>query len=167
MDKILIKKAVTNNAPVMADILTEATAYKQTRKDNAWGSGAYTVEEVMPRINAGTTYIVYIDNIAIGTFMLIWEDKLVWGEQEPVAGYIHQLAVKNGFHGKNIGAEMINWADSEVKRINRKFLRLDVPPQNQGLRRYYESLRFVHVRDQEVKTPHATYMASLYERPAH
>lgn len=102
------------------------------------------------------------DDKAVGTVALGWEDESSWGSQDPDAGYIHRLAIKDGYQGQGIGEQMIDWANNQLKQNNRQFLRLDCAINNKALCTYYEKQGFVRVAEKEYSP---TYTAALYERP--
>jgi ribosomal protein S18 acetylase RimI-like enzyme len=160
-----IRKSELDDAKALAEILTQAMKYKLSLGDKAGGTEPYTEQEVQDRISKGDTYTVWFDDKVAGTLMLVWEDKMMWGEQPPVAAYVHQLAIKDGYRGHRIGEQLLDWASKQTAEKGRKLLRIDFPPQNTGLKRYYEKLGFKFVMDREIQAPHATYTAALYERP--
>lgn len=167
MDDVLtVKLAGTEDAEALAEILTSGVNNKVAHGDMAWGTEPYTAEELRERVAKGRTYIAKLGDEPVGTFALLWEDERVWGEQPPVAGYLHQLAVKDGYRGMHLGRRLLDWAGHYVAQSGRQLLRIDFPPDNVGLKTYYEKLGFKWIKDSEVSTPHTTYSAALYERPA-
>lgn len=169
MDRLTITKATAADIPFIAAILTDAVRYKLDHHDTAWGSKAFSDEEVRGMVMAGLTYIMHLDGEPVGTVRLQWEDKLYWGEQPPDAGYIHLLAVKAGMHGRELGGHIIEWAIAEVGKNNRRFLRLDCRPDNKKLREYYEKHGFRLKRKQRIDNDESDvhYTAALYERKTH
>lgn len=163
--EMIINRAELADVPEITQILTRAVRYKQEHGDKAWGSKEYTPKEVEDRVEAGNTYVAQTGGERVGTFMLIWEDGMMWGEQPPNAGYIHQLATRDGYRGQGFGEKMINWAAQEVAKKSRQWLRLDCSPDNADLCAYYEELGFKRVGVREIHAPTHTYMAALYERP--
>ena len=115
------------------------------------GSGPWGQEfpEVPSRISRGEVYLALRDDDAVGTFQLTWNDPIIWGADglDGQAGYVHRLAVLPPRSGRGLGAAMIDEAARLTRRHGRTLLRLDVDDGNPGLRRYYERLGFVHVRD--------------------
>lgn len=162
---LIVKKSKRDDAGQLAEILTEARLYKTAHGDNAWGSKPVGAEEMEARIAKGNTYSARIGDKIVGTILLLWEDKLTWGEQPAVAGYAHQLAVKNGYRGQNLGAQILDWASKKTEVNRRSFLRIDFPPDNEGLKRYYTALGFTFVEKRLVETSRSTYTAGLYQRP--
>jgi ribosomal protein S18 acetylase RimI-like enzyme len=163
--RLLIQQAQPEDAEALAGILTSAMRYKIAHGDMAWGSKPYTAEEVDERIEEGNTYVARLGNILVGTLMLLWEDKMMWGEQQPIAAYVHQLAVKDGYRGMDLGKQLLDWASLQATNKGRELLRIDLSPENDGLKTYYEGLGFKWVENREIHAPRATYTAALYERP--
>ncbi len=163
--RLSVQRAQIEDAPALAAILTQAMQHKISHGDNAWGSEPYTPEELMSRIEKGNTYVAQLGDDVVGTLLLLWEDEMMWGEQPPVAAYVHQLAVKDGYRGMNLGGQLLDWAGQQAANKGRDLLRIDFPPENDGLRAYYEGLGFTFVENREIHAPHATYMAALYEKP--
>jgi ribosomal protein S18 acetylase RimI-like enzyme len=161
---ISVEVARPVDAEAVAAILTSSLEHKVAHGDMAWGTEPYTVDELQERIAKGNTYIARVGGVPVGTLLLIWEDELVWGEQPPIAAYVHSLAVKDGYRGMDLGKQLIDWADQRAASEGRELLRIDFPPENDGLRAYYEKLGFTWVQDKQVTTPHKTYTATLYER---
>ena len=160
-----IKKATTDEADQLANILAQAAQLKVALGDDAWATRDFTLELLREWIGEDDTYTVRRDGSIVATFALTWEDA-VWGEQLPIAGYIHKLAVSDSARGNGIGEKILDWASAYVAENSREFLRLDFPRQNQGLKNYYEKQGFVWVRDTKVQRPGKVYLVHLYERPA-
>lgn len=164
MDKLSVNPAKQEEAPLIADILTEATKYKVELGDQAWGNEGWTAQEVTDYMKESTAYIVKKDGEVIGTVFMQWDDQLNWGEQPPVAGYMHRLAIKDDFRGQGIGQLIIDWCEDQVGKQDRTLLRLDCDARNAELCGYYESLGFKKVGQNEV-LEYGDYVAALYERP--
>lgn len=165
-----------NHAVLLAQILSEAARHKgEAHNDDSWksqktGKYDYTSEDAMNYIQRGDTYLAYLDNQAVGTIALQRDDTSVWGPRLPnEAAYIHRLATRDSYHGQNLGADIIKWAEAEAKLRGCQFLRLDVPASNNGLRKYYEDLGFSYKGLSAIplrlkSKPDLAYRAALYER---
>lgn len=164
-DAITVEVARSEDAEVLAEILSSGVKNKLAHGDGSWGTEPYTAEELRERIKKGHTYIAKAGGEPVGTLLLIWEDELMWGDQPPVAAYVHQLAVKDGYRGKDLGKQLLDWASQQASNNGRDLLRVDFSAENEGLKSYYEDLGFSWVQDREVNAPHETYVAALYERP--
>lgn len=163
--KLSVTAATPQDAEAIAAILTSALQQKLAHGDMAWGDEPYTTKEVLHRIAQGNTFICWINETPAGTLILDTADTLVWGEQPSNAVYVHQLAVHSDHSGNNLGSRLLDWASREATNRAKDFVRLDVPAENSGLRRYYESFGFTHVTTKEIKTPNTAYRAALYEKP--
>jgi ribosomal protein S18 acetylase RimI-like enzyme len=158
-----ITQALETDIPALVDILTQATAYKVQHDDMAWGTGAYTDKEVLAGMAKHPVYIARLNGEPVGTFKLQSDDDIVWADRTAQAGYIHQLAIKSGFHGQDLGQKLLEWAAVECKRQGKQFLRLDCPDSNQKLCQYYEKQGFVQVGIKSIPG-FKDYTAALYEK---
>ena len=72
--------------------------------------------------------------------------------------------------GRGLGVRLLGWADEQVQARGRSQLRLDVVSDNAPLRRYYQAVGFVHVRDVSGEWTardgrRHNWCTSLYRRP--
>jgi ribosomal protein S18 acetylase RimI-like enzyme len=138
-------------------VLSEAAAWLRSRGIEQWPH-PFPAEWVAPSIERGETYLVRENGAVAGTITLRWEDPAFWGEQPPVAGYVHGIAVRRDFAG--LGPELLKWAAQRVREADRELLRLDCRTDNAELRGYYERHGFRHRGDTTVDD----FRTSLYER---
>jgi ribosomal protein S18 acetylase RimI-like enzyme len=110
-------------------------------------------------------YIIEQDDMPVATMSLSWQDEKYWGTQDPIAGYVHRVAVRNGFHGLGLGSFSIDWCATQVSARNRRYLRLDCDHRNKMLSAYFEALGFTLVATKPMPEL-GDYVASLYERLA-
>jgi ribosomal protein S18 acetylase RimI-like enzyme len=162
MQSLQIIPATKADIPELVSLLTAAVGYKVQHADMAWGTGAYTETEVTQLLEAGSLYTARIDDEVVATLVLQWEDEM-WEPQAAQAGYVHRLAVKQGFHGQNLGQQLLDWAASETTKRGRHYLRLDCPAANTKLCAYYESCGFTKVGTKPDPI-HEDYTPALYER---
>ena len=157
-----IELARVQDADAIAAVRTEAAKWLvDHQKPNDWPV-PFPVGLVLGDINRRILHVVRVtdsDRLA-GTITLDWSDVENWGVQAPDAGYVHGLAVSPELRGRQIGKEMLDWADRQVRRRGRRYLRLDCMVENFELRHYYELLGFVF-RGNGLS---ATNKAALYER---
>lgn len=164
MNRLEFIGAQESDIPAVEDILNDATQYKVKHGDVAWGTEGWTDEEVRESMSESSVYLIRQGKEIVGTVSLQWEDERNWGIQPPVAGYMHRLAIKEGFHNLGLGAQAIDWALSQVAKKGRQYLRLDCEAKNAELCGYYEAQGFTHVGTRPVPE-YGTYVAALYERP--
>jgi GNAT superfamily N-acetyltransferase len=154
-----VTRAKADELDEVVVVMSEAAAWLRSRGIEQWPS-PYPAAWVAPSIERGETYLARLNGAVAGTITLRWADPAFWGEQPPVAGYVHGIAVRRGFAG--LGSELLEWADEQVRLAGRDVLRLDCRTDNERLRRYYEERGFEHRGDATV----AEFRTSLYERPS-
>jgi hypothetical protein len=121
-------------------VLSESARWLRSRGIEQWPD-PFPADRVEPSIARGETYLVRVGGAVAGTITLRWADAAFWGEQPPVAGYVHAVAVRREYAG--LGPK-----------------RLDCLSSNSALRAYYERHGFVHRGDTDVDD----FRTSLYER---
>lgn len=166
--QLTIIKATEAHAEDLHALFTAANAYKVNHGDTSWEPG-FSKRGVDWMIGLGTTYVALTKDAAsgdqemVGTVDLKWEDEEGWDELERNdAGYIGRLAVKDTAHGQNIGGQLIDWAEDQVRQNERQHLRLDCVANNKSLCGYYEKQGFTLVRTKQF-TVHDTPTA-LFQR---
>lgn len=164
MTNFQVQAARADDAVAIATILTDATKHKLERGDGAWGSDPWSEDEVKAEMARKPIYVAKLGDEVVGTVSLTWEDHRVWGNQPPVAGYIHRLAVKQGFHGQNLGKRIIDWALATAAQNKKEFLRLDCASENTNLCKYYEGLGFKLVATKQIPSDDGNYIAALYQK---
>lgn len=129
----------------------------------SWGEGEYTNEEIRRMIDSDHFFVATLNNEPVGGLLLLWNDDIVWDNPKPNAGYIHQLAIKDNFHGQDLGTRLIDWAAEEALRNHKEFIRLDCSDKNKKLCAYYERQGFAQVGIKSIPA-YNNYTAALYER---
>ena len=165
MESLSFTIAERSDIPILSDVLREATQHKIRHEDHVWGPNGWTDEEIQDTLSESSVYIIRKYNEVVGSVSLQWEDERSWGAQPPIAGYMHRLAIKNGYHDQGLGEIIINWAATQVAQNGKDVLRLDCEEGNVGLCAYYEKLGFVKVGSRPVPE-YGDYVAALYEKPA-
>lgn len=142
-------------------ILDDATRWLLAKGiTTVWVPGQFSRETFLDQISKGEVYLAIVDRKPVGTFILQWSDPFFWGEQPPVAGYVHKFAVRPEYSGRGIGLAMLSWAENRARQAGKTLLRLNCMADDRKIRDYYEHARFIHKGD--VAKPKAT--ASLYEK---
>ena len=157
-----VRRCQTDDVSAVATLLDEATVWVGERGYEQWPL-PFPRNEIEAAIERAEVYVAELDGDVVATVTLLWDDELHWGEQPPDAAYVHRLAVSRACAGRQIGREIVEWADLTAAANGRSFLRLDCMRANPGIRRYYEQLGFEHRRDEVV----AGRDLSFYERRVH
>ena len=159
--EIAVRTAQDGDTAVLVRIMDDATRYKVERADVAWGREPDSTARVSAAIARGEMYLVSWAGEDVATASLQWDDAHYWGAQPPVAGYLHGLAVRSGFHGMGLGGRIIDWALQQVAARDRRWLRLDCAAGNRGLCSYYEQQGFARAGERVFPSGH---VAALYQR---
>jgi ribosomal protein S18 acetylase RimI-like enzyme len=125
----------------IVDVLSEAARWLLARGIRQWPD-PFPRDRVEALAERGDFYVGECEGQLVATIALLWDDPTFWGEQPPVAGYVHALAVRRAWAGRGIGERLLAWADEQIVRAGRELLRLDCVADNRDLRRYYERLGF-------------------------
>ncbi|WP_434112048.1 GNAT family N-acetyltransferase [Paraburkholderia caffeinilytica] len=168
MTKRIIRRAGESDVPALTQIRNDAHAMKVAHGDYVWGKegDGFSEKWVRNNVSQRDVYVVELDGTSVGTFLLDLDDEKHWGPQEPIAGYVHGLCVRNGFNGRGLGSFMLDWCAIKVSGLNRRFVRLDCPVHNAKLCAYYESLGFIRAGLYPEPEP-GGYVWSLYEKLVH
>ncbi|CAN5508499.1 hypothetical protein BH09SUM1_BH09SUM1_34300 [soil metagenome] len=158
-----IIRATAANAPLIVDILEDATEWLHSLGFVQWPPGFMRNNQrlIHARIEAGVSWIARVDGEAIGTLTLQWDDVEMWGEQPPVAGYVHSLSVLRTHKGHRYGEVMLAWASEQIAAAGRPLFRLDCGAENERLCCYYRDAGFHPVRI--IKHPRGFYL-QLFEK---
>ncbi|WP_081078513.1 bifunctional GNAT family N-acetyltransferase/NUDIX hydrolase [Burkholderia territorii] len=162
-----IRRATAHDVPILKQVRNDAHAKKVSYRDYAWGKDGDGFSENWVRNNVSQkeVYVVELEGTVVATFSLVLDEDRHWGEQEPIAGYVHGLSVREGFNGRGLGSFMLDWCGNKISALNRQFVRLDCAAENTRLCAYYESLGFISA-GRYVEPGAGGYVWSLYEKAA-
>jgi protein-tyrosine phosphatase len=157
------RRATPDELPQILALLTEGAARNRSAGSEHGWPVPFPAELVTPSLTQGCVYFIQdTERTVLGTLTLLWEDPRVWGPRPPDAGYVHRLAIRPQFSGRDLGRHALDWAAAEVKARHRSFLRLDTASSNPRLRQYYESLGFGVVG--EASHDPLRFSVTLFER---
>ena len=159
---LTFRKATREDIEEVHKIYVDAAKYKHKYDDYVWRDG-FSRDFVVRTIESEDILCAIEDGErTIGVFSLDWEDNVWAGHDEFSSGYLHRLAVANGYHGKDIGKQVVDWSLNSVKNAGKIYLRLECPTENKKLCKYYESLGFKLVETKQL--PQFSSLTSLYQR---
>ena len=161
---LAFRQARPADLPQIVSVLSEAAQWAKSRGVARWWSVPFPEEWVRRGIDRGEVIIVEQGARFVGTLTLRREDEMMWGEQPPVAGYVHRIAIRREFAGQGLGGCILDWAEAEVRRWGRSKLRLDVLATNESLLRYYRSRGFREVGRTQGNVPGEDRPSALMER---
>jgi GNAT superfamily N-acetyltransferase len=143
---IEVRVAGLADLPDILVVLTTAADWARARGIQRWWPSPFPSEEVRPELDRGEFYVATISSEIVGTLVLRWEDPKDWGEQPPVAGYLHALAVRKDRPLRGVGRKLIGWVEARVRQEGRTRLRLSCLETNDSLIAYYRSMGFRAIR---------------------
>jgi GNAT superfamily N-acetyltransferase len=94
----------------------------------------------------------------VGIAGLSWHDDY-WPD-DGQAGYVFRMAVRDAWHGRGLGREILAWASKTAQSRGCSLLRLDCLASNRRLCRYYQRQRF----ERRAEIVDRDYRAALYEK---
>ncbi|WP_327356580.1 GNAT family N-acetyltransferase [Streptomyces sp. NBC_01304] len=117
-----------------------------------WKPGEKDEEHFRRWIKEGEVWLAEAegDEQPVGAWELWWDDVPAWGEQPPVAGYVHRLMVRRGAPA-GTGRAMLAQAERRIAEAGRQWCRLDCVSTNARLRDYYEGSGYTVVGEQPFK----------------
>ena len=135
--ELTFRRAQTEDLRQVVGVLSEAAAWAKARGVERWWSVPFPEAWVRSGIEHGDVVVVESTPRIVGTLTLTRQDLLMWGEQPPIAGYVHRVAIRREFAGQGLGKRILDWAEAEVRSWGRSKLRLDCLATNEPLVRYY------------------------------
>jgi ribosomal protein S18 acetylase RimI-like enzyme len=136
-----VRQAHPDDLDEVVAILSEAARWLLERGIYQWPD-PFPRDRTAELVDGGEFYLALVDGEPAATFALLWSDPSFWGEQPPLAGYVHAIAVRRSYAGQRLGEKLLDWADERIAAAGREFLRLDCMSDNAVLREYYERLGF-------------------------
>ena len=134
-----LRVATADDLPAVLGVLDEAAAWLWSRGIRQWPQ-YFEPQWVLPRLDAGETWLAWQGGEVVGTFTLQWDDAAWSDHRDDDAGYVHRLAVRRSASG--LGRNLLDDAGALVRDAGRHFVRLDCVTANETLRAYYTGLGF-------------------------
>jgi GNAT superfamily N-acetyltransferase len=134
-----LRPAMADDLAAVLGILDEAAAWLWSRSIRQWPE-YFEPHWVLPRLEAGETWLAWSGHEAVGTFTLQWDDVAWSDHHDDDAGYVHRLAVRRSAAG--LGRALLDDAAAQVRDAGRHFVRLDCVTANDVLRAYYAGLGY-------------------------
>jgi len=154
----------------VVSILVEASKWLTARSINQWPLDQLlaksTVSWISERCRDGEVFLVQEGPEVAATFTLVprltFRDHRLWGDRDDDAVYLHGLAVRRRFGGREIGRRIIGFCEKMGFDLGKSFIRLDCWKRNPALVSYYSGLGFTAIGECESGIP--GYEAVLFEK---
>jgi GNAT superfamily N-acetyltransferase len=112
------------------------------------------------RANRGEVYLARLEGQPAAMLTLQWADSSTWGDVPDDAAYVHGLMVRRAYAGKQVGLNLLRWAERTAAASGRTYLRLDCKADNPALRAYYERAGYVYRGEVRLQS----YTGAKYEK---
>ncbi|MGW7053426.1 GNAT family N-acetyltransferase [Streptomyces sp. NPDC054887] len=157
------------DAPALAALYDGAARRLLGRGVEQWRPGGKDAEHFRIRMKEGEVWLAEAagGGALRGAYELWWDDVPAWGEQPPVAGYVHRLMTDRAAAPAGLGRTLLAHAERRIAQEGRGLCRLDCLTSNPRLRTYYEAAGYRVVGEQPSKEGGAgggTYGVTLLER---
>ncbi|ARF59402.1 N-acetyltransferase [Streptomyces gilvosporeus] len=144
----------TRDLPSLVALYDGAARWMQDNGIVQWTPGEKDAEHFRRRITErekGEVWLAETTGRTVGGFELWWEDLPAWGEQPPVAGYVHRLMVDRASAPPGTGRALLDQAEQRIAQAGRERCRLDCVSTNPRLRTYYENAGYTVVGEHPSK----------------
>ncbi|WP_323379539.1 GNAT family N-acetyltransferase [Streptomyces durbertensis] len=130
-----------------------AARWQLARGIDQWKPGELGEDHFRRRLVEGEVWLASLGEAGpvVGAWELWWEDPGAWGEQPPVAGYVHRLMVDRELAPRGTGRLMLERAERRIAAAGRELCRLDCVAHNPRLREYYVAAGYTVVGEQSAK----------------
>ena len=154
-----VRRAEPEDLDDVVAILSEAARWLLSRGIRQWPD-PFPAGRVSALLERGEFYVGRVEGEVVATLALLWSDPEFWGDQPPVARYVHALAVRRAYAGRGLGTSLLDWAEAETAASGREYLRLDCMSDNPVMRAYYEGQGFEPQGEADL----GDFRATLFQR---
>ena len=134
-------KARPEDTAAVATILKERAQWLARRRIDQW-TGEFPPPSLAREIECGEVYLARIGDDTVGSVSLVRSQDEYWNGESGAALYLHRLAVRESYSGRDFGSKILELAELETKKRGFTTLRLDCLAENSTMRRYYEERGF-------------------------
>ncbi|MER5253699.1 MULTISPECIES: GNAT family N-acetyltransferase [unclassified Streptomyces] len=151
--------------PTLVALYDGAARWMRDRGIDQWKPGEKGAAHFRGRIASDEVWLAYDGETVAGAYEVWWADEPAWGEQPPVAGYVHRLMTRRGAPA-GTGRAMLARAERRIAEAGRQRCRLDCVSSNPRLREYYEAAGYTVVGELpgKVAADGSTYGVTLLEK---
>ncbi|WP_421942297.1 GNAT family N-acetyltransferase [Pedobacter sp.] len=147
------KIAVVNSSTADIDIIFEfydmAIAHQKKVFNKHWQGFSRSLIET--EVAENRQYKILVDGQVACIFAVTFDDKLIWGDRDQDAIYIHRIVTHPDFRGFAFVKRIIDWAKAFCAENNLKFIRMDTWADNEKLLQHYTQSGFDYVGIADLK----------------
>jgi len=151
-----VERAEPEDTTAIMRLLVNTAEWLLSKGSTQWnailrGEDSHNTPEA---INRGEVYVFKNDQDLVGMVILLDEpnawDRHLWGERagDGTAIYLHRLAINRKYAGKDVGKQIMRWAESAVpEQLQKRLIRLDCLSSIPALNEFYRKLDYDFVGD--------------------
>ncbi|MFF2410358.1 GNAT family N-acetyltransferase [Streptomyces sp. NPDC058092] len=162
------RRAVESDVGELVRLRDEAARWQAGRGIDQWRPGELGPAHFLARLGDCETWLAAsgVNGPVVGAWEVWWEDPAAWGEQPPVAGYVHRLVTDRTAAPAGTGRVMLAEAERRIASFGRDICRLDCLADNPRLRGYYEDAGYTVTGTRPAKDGDGgrTYGVTLLEK---
>jgi GNAT superfamily N-acetyltransferase len=159
---IEIRQALPEQAPVVENILVEASTWVDALGVVMWEEGELVPERIAAECAAGQFFIAYVDDAPAGVIRFQLEDRLFWPDlPQGESAFVHRLAICRRYKGQGVSTALLQWSVDRARTLGKRHLRLDCDESRPKLRALYERFGFQLHSFRQV----GAYYVARYEYP--
>lgn len=166
MTETVPEPARPQDAAALLELRNEAARWQHAVGIVQWRENEVPAKVYAEQAARGEWYVVRDGQRISGGLRLLWEDRAVWGEQPPIAVYVHHLVSRRSPAYAGLGASMLTWAAARAADNDRALVRLDCMESNQQLRAYYRGQGFTEVGRTVFDAESGWWPVTRFERSA-
>jgi GNAT superfamily N-acetyltransferase len=157
--------AEPKDADAISNVLMEAVQWRAAHLRRVLWDTSKLGADVVEQLIARNEFIAVREgDQLVGVMTLQWRDLQFWPDRDDgQAGYLHKIAVRRAWAGRNVPAAMIAWAEQWALDQGRALLRLDCEPHPKLLAIYAE-LGFVAIDDFEASERGERFWVKRHEK---
>jgi ribosomal protein S18 acetylase RimI-like enzyme len=144
---LVIRRATPKHVHALAAIGASTSAWLESLGIDPGRPPKPLREIAADRVREGSIYLASLDDAPAGMVTLLSAPEELWSDRPGDACYVHGLMVHRDFAGRQVGLELLYWAERETAERGKPLVRLDCMMENQALRRYYELAGYTHCGD--------------------
>jgi GNAT superfamily N-acetyltransferase len=138
-----IQQAHPADAPMIASVLQDAELWLAAGGRALWPAAAIGHERVLQDTSAGLFHVARDGEQIVGVMKFELEDTYFWPEVPPgTSAFVHKLAIRRAWAKQGVSTELLAYARTRARQLDRAYLRLDCVADRQGLRKLYEDFGF-------------------------
>ncbi|MNK35205.1 Acetyltransferase (GNAT) family protein [compost metagenome] len=141
--QIEVLNSQTADIDIIFDFYDMAIAHQKKVFNKHWQG--FSRELVQTEIAENRQYKILVGGEIACVFAVTFNDKLIWGDRDQDAIYIHRIVTHPNFRGYAFVKEIIKWARQYSLDNELKYIRMDTWADNEKLLEYYTGCGFGYV----------------------